>query len=84
MKQLQVGMELLRQLVVELVGREEVGYASGSGGGTMDGKVTEDDEIDARVSSPQPGRELDVSREDVRRQDVRRSDERRRDGRKWE
>ena len=79
MKQLQVGMELLRQLVVELVGREEVGCASGSGGGTMDGKVTEDDEIDARVSSPQPGRELDVSREDVRR-----SDERRRDGRKWE
>ena len=33
MKQLQVGMELLRQLVVELVGREEVGCASGSGGG---------------------------------------------------
>ena len=53
-------------------------------GGTMDGKVTEDDEIDARVSSPQPGRELDVSREEVRTQDVRRSDERRRDGRKWE
>ena len=32
-------IERLRQLVVALVGREEVGYASGSGGGTVDDKV---------------------------------------------
>ena len=33
MKGLEVEMEQLRQLVVALVGREEVGCASGSGGG---------------------------------------------------
>ena len=41
-----------------VVGREQVGCASGSGGGTVDDKVGEDDERDARESSPQPGRRL--------------------------
>ena len=41
-----------------VVGREQVGCASGSGGGTVDDKVGEDDEIDARESSPQPGGRL--------------------------
>ena len=35
---------------------KKVGCASGSGGGTVDYKVGEDDESDARESSPQPGR----------------------------
>ena len=43
-------MERLRQLEVALVGREEVGCASGSGGGTVDDKVEEGDE--------EPGRRL--------------------------
>ena len=38
-KRLEMEMEQLRQLVVALVGREEVGCASGSGGGTVDDKV---------------------------------------------
>ena len=37
-----------------LVGREEVGCARGSGGGTVDDKVGEGDESQARVSSPEP------------------------------
>ena len=41
-----------------MVGREQVGCASGSGGGTVDDKVREDNERDARESSPQPGRRL--------------------------
>ena len=48
-------MEQLRQLVVALVGREEVGCAVGSGEGTIDDKVEEGDERDARESSPQQG-----------------------------
>ena len=48
-------LELLR--LVAVVGREQVGCASGSSGGTVD-KVGEDDERDARESSPQPGRRL--------------------------
>ena len=51
-------LEQLRQLVVAMVGREEVGCASGSSGGTVDNKVGEDDERDARESSPHPGRRL--------------------------
>ena len=43
-------MKELRQLVVAMVGREEVGCASGSGGGTVDNKVGEGDERDARES----------------------------------
>ena len=58
MKGLEVEMERLRQLVVALVGREDVGCVSGSGGGTLDDKVEEDDERDARESSPQHVRRL--------------------------
>ena len=57
MKELEVELEQLRLLVVAMVGRKQVGCVSGSGGGTVD-KVGEDDERDARVSSPQPGRRL--------------------------
>ena len=57
MKELEVELEQLRLLVVAVVGREQVGYASGSDGGTVD-KAGEDDERDARESSPQPGRRL--------------------------
>ena len=58
-KGLKVAMERPRQLVVALVGREEVGCASGSGGGrTVDDNVGEGDEREARISSPQPGRSL--------------------------
>ena len=49
-------MEQLRLFVVAMVGREKVGCVSGSGGGgTVDNKVEEDGERDARESSPQPG-----------------------------
>ena len=48
----------LEQLRLLVVGREQVGFAIGSGGGTVDDKVGEDDERDARESSPQPGRRL--------------------------
>ena len=58
MKELEVELEQLRLLVVAVVGREQVGCASGSGGGTVDDKVGEDDERDARESSPQPGRRM--------------------------
>ena len=56
MKELQV--ELVQLLVVAMVGREQVVCASGSNGGTVDDKVGEDDERDARESSPQPWRRL--------------------------
>ena len=39
MKGLEVEMEQLRQLAVALMGREEVGCASGSSRGTVDDKV---------------------------------------------
>ncbi|KAI0209946.1 hypothetical protein LSAT2_005383 [Lamellibrachia satsuma] len=55
MKELEVELEQLRLLVVTVVGREQVGCASGSGGGAVDDKVGEDDERDAKESSPQPG-----------------------------
>ena len=58
MKELEVELEQLRLLVVAVVGREQVGCASDSGGGTVDDKVGEDDEGDAWESSPQPGRRL--------------------------
>ena len=58
MKGLEVEMERLRQFVVALVGREEVGCASGSSGGTVDDKMGEGDERDARESSPRPGRRM--------------------------
>ena len=50
-------LEELRQLVVAMVGREQGGCASSSGGGTVYDKVGKDT-IDARESSPQPGRKL--------------------------
>ncbi|KAI0230091.1 Cilia- and flagella-associated protein 91 [Lamellibrachia satsuma] len=50
--------ELFKQLVVALVGTEEVGCASGSVGGTVDDKVGEGDDRDGRESSPQPGKRL--------------------------
>ena len=57
MKELEVELEELRLLVVAMVGREQGGCASSSGGGTVDDKVGKDIR-DARESSPQPGRKL--------------------------
>ena len=57
MKELEVELEELRLLVVAMVGREQGGYASSSGGGTVDDKVGKDTR-DTRESSPQPGRKL--------------------------
>ena len=57
MKELEVELEELRLLVVAMVGREQGGCASSSGGGTVDYKVGKDTR-DARESSPQPGRKL--------------------------
>ena len=57
MKQLEVELEELKLLVVAMVGREQGGCASSSGGGTVDDKVGKDTR-DARESSPQPGRTL--------------------------
>ncbi|KAI0229959.1 hypothetical protein LSAT2_019636 [Lamellibrachia satsuma] len=54
---LEVELEELRLLVVAIVGREQGGCASSSGGGTVDDKVGKDTR-DARESSPQPGRKL--------------------------
>ena len=80
MKELEVELEQLRQLDVAVVGREQVGYASGSSGGTVDDKVGEDNERDARESSPHPRRRL---RGDKVRQDKRRQGEKR-EGRQLE
>ena len=83
MKELVVELEQLRLLVVAVVGREQVGCASGSGGGTVDDKVWEDDERDARESSPQPGRRLrrgkvtgrrDTGRRETGRKETRRKE----------
>ena len=38
-KELEVELEQLRLLIVAMAGREQVGCASGSGGGTVDDKV---------------------------------------------
>ena len=57
MKELDVELEELRLLVVAMVGREQGGCASSSGGGTVDDKVGKDTR-DAREISPQPGRKL--------------------------
>ena len=57
MKELEVELEELRLLVMAMVGREQGGCASSSGGGTVDDKVGKDTR-DARESSPQPGRKL--------------------------
>ena len=58
MKELEVELEQLRLLVVAMVGREQVDCASDSGGGTVDDKVGEDNDRDAKESSPQPWRRL--------------------------
>ena len=81
MKELEVEIEQLRLLVVAVVGREQVVCASGSGGGTVD-KVGEDDERDARVSSPQPGRRLRGGKVTGRRETGRKETGRRETGRK--
>ena len=78
MKELEVELEQLRLLVVAVVGRDQVGCASGYGGGTVDDKVGEDDKRDARESSPQPWRRLRGGKVTGRR----RQDERRREGKK--
>ena len=57
MKELEVELEELRLLVVAMVGREQGGCASSSGGGTVDDKVGKDTR-NARESSPQPGWKL--------------------------
>ena len=68
MKELEVELEQLRLLVVAMVGREQVDCASGSDVGTVDDKVGEDDERDARESSPQPERRLRGSKVTGRRE----------------
>ena len=57
MKELEVELKQLRLLVVAVVGRDQVVCASGSGEWTVD-KVGEDEERDAKESSPQLGRRL--------------------------
>ena len=78
MKELEVELEQLRLLIVAVVGREQAGCSSGSGGGTVDDKVWEDDERDARESSPQSGRMLRggkmTGRRDTGRKETRRKE----------
>ena len=75
-------LEQLRLLVVAMVRREQVGCARGSSGGTVDDKVGEDDERDARESSHQPGRRLNGGKVTVRRATGRKETGRRETGRK--
>ena len=65
-----------------IVGREQVGCASGSGEGTVDDKVGEDDKRDARESSPQPGRRLRGGKVTGRRETGRKETGHRETGRK--
>ena len=58
MEEFEVELEQLRLLGLAMVGREQVGCASGSGSETVDDKVGEDDERDAMENSPQSGRRL--------------------------
>ena len=58
MKELEVELEQLMLLIVAMVGKEQVGCASGSSWRAVQDKVGEDEERDARESSPQPGRRL--------------------------
>ena len=55
-----------------VVGREQVGCASGSGGGTVDDIMGEDNERDARESSPQSGKKLRGGKVTGRRETGRR------------
>ena len=66
-KELEVELEELRLLVVAMVGREQGGCASSSGG---DKKVVKDTR-DANESSPQPGRKLRGGKVTGRREIVR-------------
>ena len=75
MKELEVELEELRLLVVAMVGREQEGCASSSGGGTVDDKVGKD-MSDARESSPQPGRKLRGGKVTGRRETGRNETER--------
>ena len=73
---LDVEMEHMMRVVIAMMGREEVGCASGSGGGTVEDKVGEDDEID--VSSHLPGRRLRegkvTGRKETRRKETGRNE----------
>ena len=82
MKELEVEFDQLRQLVVEVVGRKQVGCTSGSGGGIVDDKVGEDDERDVRESSTKPGRRLRGGKVTGRRETGRKETGLRETGRK--
>ena len=87
MKELDVELEQVRLLVMAMVGREQVGCASGAGGGKVDDKVGEDDEIGARENLPQSGRRLRGGkvtgrRETGRKETGRRETDRKETGRK--
>ena len=77
MKELEVELEQLRLRVVAVVGREQVGCASGSGGGKVDDKVGGDDERDARERSPQLGKRLRGGKVTARRETGRKKTGRR-------
>ena len=79
MKELEVELEELRLLVVAMVGREQGGCASSSGGGTVGDKVGKDTR-DARESSPQPGRKLRGGKVTGRRETGRKETGRKRTG----
>ena len=81
MKELEVELEELRLLVVAMMGREQGGCASSSGGGTVDDKVGKDTR-DARESSPQPGRKLRGGKVTGRRETGRKETGRKGTGRK--
>ena len=81
MKELEVELEELRLLVVAMVGSEQGGCASSSGGGTVDCKVGKDTR-DARDSSPQPGRKLRGGKVIGRRETGRKETGRKETGRK--
>ena len=81
MKELEVELEELRLLIVAMVGREQEGCASSSGGGTVDDKVGKDTR-DARESSPQPGRKMRGGKVTGRRETGRKKTGRKGTGRK--
>ena len=82
MKELEVELEQLRQLIVARIGREEVGCANCSGGETVDDKAGEDDERDSRESSPQSGRRLRGSKMTDHKETACKETERKEKGRK--
>ena len=58
MKRLVVELGRLSHLVLTLLGTEEVGCVSDSGGATVNDKMGGSNERNARENSPQPGRRL--------------------------